>query len=105
MHDHIRNCLTLSGCATSASKQYAFWCYDKKTNLTANHEDTRIILNRGLNVNDNLEVGVRCKDDRALFESVDSKKMVKNLCASQKYYKMDLFLTFTGNLNPWRHLH
>eukprot|EP00957_Ditylum_brightwellii_P065815 4992308-Ditylum_brightwellii.AAC.1 len=40
---------------------------------------------------------VRAKNDSALLSSIDSKEMVKNLCALQKIHKMDNFFTFTCN--------
>ena len=99
MHDHIHTRLTNALSATSTNPTYASYCYDKLTNLSLNHQDSRIVLNRGLTVDSNTTsgMGVRCKNDSSLFEAVDSKQMVRNLCASQKYHKMDLFLTFTCN--------
>ena len=69
------------------------------TNLAATHEDTRLVLQRGLTVSeDNANRLTVCgKGDSALMESFDSKQMVRNLCASQYYHKMDFFLTFTCN--------
>ena len=69
------------------------------TNLSANHEDTRIILNRGLTVDPGKKDGLalRHKGDKCLIESIDSKQMVKNLCISQRYHPWDHFLTFTCN--------
>ena len=68
------------------------------TNLTANHEDTRLILNRGLAIdNETGKMGLRGKGDSALLESVDNKQMVRNLCFSQKYAPWDNFLTYTCN--------
>lgn len=43
-------------------------------------------------------LGLRGKGDSALLESIDSKAMVRNLCASQKWHPMDFFLTFTCNM-------
>ena len=40
---------------------------------------------------------VRSREDTLLSDSVDSKQTVRNLCSSQKYHKMDFFLTFTCN--------
>ena len=40
---------------------------------------------------------VRSHDDSLLSDSVDNKQTVSNLCSSQKYHKMDYFLTFTCN--------
>ena len=70
------------------------------TNLTANHEDTRLIVNRGLTVGEDKTGGLalRGKGDSALLESVDNKEMVRNLCFSQKYHAWDHFLTFTCSM-------
>ena len=70
------------------------------TNLTANHTDTRIILNRGLTIGSDKTGGlaVRGKGDSSLLQSVDNKEMVRNLCFSQKYHKWDHFLTFTCSM-------
>ena len=68
------------------------------TNLTANHEDEWLILNRGLTVDHNTgEIGLHGKGDTALLEAVDNKQMVQNLCFSQKYVAWDHFLTYTCN--------
>ena len=81
-------------------KRYLSHCYDILTNLTANHEDTRLILNRGLTVSDDNNGGLalRGKHDSALLESVDNKQMVRNLCFSQRYISWDYFLTFTCSM-------
>ena len=88
--DHIRSRLTLPGTATSSNQKYVAFSYDMLTNLTLNHQDTRIVLNRGLVMGDS---GVQCRsrDDSSLLDSIDSKLMVKNLCASQKYHQMHFF--------------
>ena len=92
---HVRSRLTTSSSSTSTDPRYIAFCYDKLTNLCINHQDTRIILNRGLtSTNDDLGgLGLRGgnSDNHALLDSIDSKQMVKNLCASQKYHKMDFF--------------
>ena len=97
--DHTRNRLSLAGTATSTNPSYVSLCYDQLSNITASHEDSRIILNRGMKVDDKnySGLGIRGKGDSSLFDSVDSQRMVNNLCASQKYHKMDYFLTFTCN--------
>ena len=70
------------------------------TNASANHEDTRLILNRGLTVGVDKTggLGLRGKGDSSLLESVDNKQMVRNLCMSQKYIGWDHFLTYTCNM-------
>ena len=98
IHSHIRSRLTNPCCATSTDPRYIAHCYDILTNLTANHEDTRLILNRGLAVDHNTgEIGLRGKGDTALLESVDNKQMVRNLCFSQKYFPWDHFLMYICN--------
>ena len=42
-------------------------------------------------------LGVQGKQDSALFESTDNRKMVKNLCSSQKPHQWDNLLTNTCN--------
>ena len=99
IQDHIRSRVTNPGVATSTDSRYISHCYDVLTNVAANHEDTRLILNRGLTVNDDKFGGlcVRGKKDSSLTGSIDSKQMVRNLCYSEKYHKWSHFLTFTCN--------
>ena len=54
------------------------------TNLAATHKDIRLVLQRGLTVQDENSNGLslRGKADSVLMESFDSKQMVRNLCAS-----------------------
>ena len=98
MKSHVRCRLTLPGTCTSTNPSYVAFSYDILTNLTLNREDSRIILNRGL-MESTGETGlkVRSRDDTLLSDSVDNKQTVRNLCASQKYHKMDFFLMFTCN--------
>ena len=69
------------------------------TNLSATHFDTRVCLNRGLASNNDAlgGLGIRGKNNNGLLESFDYNTIVKNLCASQSYHFMDMFLTFTYN--------
>ena len=91
--------MTNPSSSTSTDSRYCSHCYDMLTNLSANHEDTQLILNRGLTVADNKNGGLalRGKGDSALVESIDNKQMVRNLCFSQKYVSWTHFLTFTCN--------
>ena len=95
--EQSRSRLTSVSIATSTNPRYCCYCYDKAVNLTANHQDVRIVLNRGLTVDPQSpnKISVRSKNDSSMFESIDRKQMVKNLCSSQRYHKMDFFLTFT----------
>ena len=98
MKEHVRNRLTLSGSGTSTNPRYISLMYDVLSNLTLNREDSRIIINRGLvGSNDTSGLQVRSNHDTMLTDNVDNRQMVRNLCASQRYYAMDLFLTFTCN--------
>ena len=38
------------------------------------------------------------KDDSNLFHSIDSNHMAENVCASQEYFRWDIFLTFTYDM-------
>ena len=64
-----------------------------------NHCNRRIIMNRGLTASSDESSGlaVRGKNDSALLESIDSRKMVRNLSAAQKYMENDFFVTYTCN--------
>ena len=72
------------------------------TNLSANHQDTRLILNRGLTVGEDKTggLGVRGKEDTNLYQSIDNKQMVRNLCFSQKYHEWDFFLHLLVTKRP-----
>ena len=96
---HVRSRLSFAGCNTSINPRYITFAYDMLTNLAATHEDTRLVMQRGLTVQDGNSTGLSLheKEDSVLMESFDSKQMVRNLCASQYYHKMDFFLTFTCN--------
>ena len=97
---HIRARLTLPFSTTSTNFHYTSFCYDMLTNLSANHQDTRLVLRRGLTVGDDKIGGLslRGQGDSSMLESFDSKAMVRNLCASQSYHNMTHFLTFTCNM-------
>ena len=97
--DEVKSRLTSVSVATSTNPTYISYSYDMLTNLAMNRQDGRIILNRGLTLDERSKsgFGVRCKNDSSLFESVDNKQMVRNLCSSSEKHPMDLFLTFTCN--------
>ena len=50
MNDHVKSRFTSVSISTSTNPTYVSYCYDTLTNLSINHEDTWIVLNRGLNV-------------------------------------------------------
>ena len=68
-------------------------------NLALNRHDTRLVLNRGFQVADTSSgLSVNGKNSSSLHDSIDSKKMVRNLCTSQKYKRFTEFLTLTCNM-------
>lgn len=69
-------------------------------NLSANHFDTRVSLNRGLTCGDDKTggLGLRGKGDKSgLLQGFDSSTVVRNLCASMYYHHGDYFYTYTCN--------
>lgn len=96
---HARSRLTNASCATSTDYRYVAFLYDMLVNLAANHEDTRLVLQRGLTVGEDRTggLGLRGKSDSCMSESLDSMGMVRKLCAAMFYHAMDYFLTFTCN--------
>ena len=71
------------------------------TNLATNQHDTRMVVNRGLTASKDESSGLNLRgggDESALLDGVDSKQMIKNLMASQKYFPMDYFVTYTCNM-------
>ena len=98
IQDHIHTRITSASSSTSTNTRYISFVYDILVNLSLNREDSRMIINRGLVASTNdTGLEVRGKADTKLYDSVDSKAMVRNLCASQRYHKMHFFLTFTCN--------
>ena len=93
MKHHARCRLRLPGTFTSSNPFYISFMFDILTNITLNREDSRIILNRGLmeSANDT-GLKIRSRDDSILSDCIDSKQAVRNLCASQKFHKMDFSL-------------
>ena len=69
-------------------------------NVATNRDDNRRIINNGLAVSHDKTkgLGIRGTEDTSLINSVDNKSMVRNLCSSQHWHKMDAFLTFTCNM-------
>ena len=97
--EHTRSRLTSASSSTSSNVNYASMEYDKACNAVANSEDTRIMIRRGVTVNqESGDLGLRGTRDSSLLDSFDSKQMVRNLCASQQYHTMTHFLTFTCNM-------
>ena len=100
---YIRSRLTSCSFTTGTDPRYISFSYDTMTNLAVNHEDSRIVLHRGLTVDKDSDIGlgVRGKKngDSSLLESIDSKQMVKNLSSAEKYIdSFDFFITLTCNM-------
>ena len=54
---------------------------------------------KGMTSSNTAAVGLdlRCKNDSNIIHSIDSRHMIKILCASQEYFQWYIFLTFTFN--------
>ena len=92
INKHIQSHLTYPGVATSSDPRYITFSYDTAANIAMNKSDSRTILNRGLvESTNNVGLRVQGKDDTKLHDTIDSKKCVRNLCASQKNHQMDFF--------------
>jgi hypothetical protein len=67
--------------------------------IAANYNDMRQ-MKKGMTSSNTAAGGLdlRGKDDSSFLHSIDSRQMVKNLCASQEYFQWDVFLTFTCNM-------
>ena len=96
--NHINVRLTSQFSSSSTNPTYISFQYDMLSNLLLNSVDSRLIIARGLTCTDG-NVGLKLKSSKetSLHDSIDSKQIVKNLCASQKYLPMHFFLTFTVN--------
>ena len=63
--NHFSYRLTSWSVTTGTDPRYINYCYGKLTNLSTNHSDTSIVLNRGLTASNNKSGGLRlwCKDE------------------------------------------
>ena len=98
---HVRSRLTSSGFQTSTNNRYTAWSYDLLTNLATNNHDTRMVVNKGLTASNDESGGLSLRGgnkESPLLDSIDSKQMIKNLMASQRYFPFDFFLSFTCNM-------
>ena len=98
IHCQIRSGLSNPCCSTSSDPRYTSHLFDILTNLSANHKDTQLVLNRGLSIDNKTgNIRLRGKSDNALLESVDSKEIFQILFFYQKYAQWDRFLAYTCN--------
>ena len=91
---HIRSRVTSSSVQTSTNNRYTAWAYDMVINLATNNHDTRMVINKGLTASKNESEGLSLRGgnkDSALLDSIDSKQVIKNLMASQRYFPFDFF--------------
>ena len=100
MHDHAQNRLTLPFTTASTQSRYQCFLYDGICNEKLSTTDTRLIRNRGLFATDIATETLTMKEvNRVFVESMDGRRMVDMLCASQAYDPHNLFLTITANFS------
>ena len=99
MLTHARIHMTNQNSTTSTDPNLMSLYFDMLGNMVMNKCHSRDIFERGFVVDNKSAYGmsVRDQDHTKLNGSVDSRKMVLNLSASQKYVKYTWFLTFTAN--------
>ena len=94
---HTRCRLTSSGYQTSTNASYITWCYDAVCNEATNHSDTRMVINKGLTASKEESSGLKLRggsNTSPLLDSIDSKQVIKQLMASQKYHPFSHFFNF-----------
>ena len=81
--------------------------FDELANKALNCYYYQDLFERGFVVDNKSSIGLGVRDEgnSTLYESVDSKNMVRNLSTSQKYIKYTWFLTFTANQSGYLGLH
>ena len=96
---HIRSRITNPSASTSSDYRYVIFGHDLMCSIAANHNDMRQ-HRKGMTSSSTAAGGLdlRGKDDSSFLHSIDSRQMVRNLCASQEYFQWDVFLTFTCNM-------
>ena len=98
INKHMKIRLLSSGAATSTSPAYISFAYDTILNLATNHSDTRMVINRAVpEPIGKFGVSLKENNDGQLTDSIDSRRNVQNLCASQLYHHMHFFKTLTVN--------
>ena len=99
IQEHLRIRLTDPSFAGSSDFRYICYAFDCVLNLACRGEDTRIILNRGVEV-DGSRYGVKAKgSNHPLFDtdSVDSRPVVNRLAAAMAEHQATYFYTHTCN--------
>lgn len=97
---HVRSRVTSPGSPTSSCPRYLILLHDLLCTIASNHSDTRLFSKKGMTAASDSVGGfdLRGKEDSSFLNSIDSRKIVLNLCASQEYFVWDFFLTFTCNM-------
>ena len=92
---------------TSTDPNFMCMYFDQLANMALNNNHSRDLFQRGFVVDNKSACGLsaREKNHSDLSGSIDSRKMVLNLSASQKYIKYTWFLTFTANHSEHPGLH
>ena len=70
---HTRNRLTACFINTSSNPRYIAYLYNQIVNLATTRSDKRIVLNRGLIINESGDLGLRSMNDSSLQSSIDSR--------------------------------
>ena len=74
---HVRSRYSTYNFVLSTDPRYQAYSFETVSNLCITHNDTKMIVNRGLVVGGDAArgLGVRCKNDSTLSESADEKML------------------------------
>ena len=78
---------------------YIYHFYYIIENISASINDTRLVINHGLNVSEDKQdtLSFTGNGDSSILGSVDSKNMAKSIFISQIYISCSNYLSFTAN--------
>ena len=96
---HVCSRITNDSSSTSSDYCYAIFGHELMCSIATNLCNMR--QHREWMTSSNTAAGVldlRCKDDSSFLHFIDSRQMVKMLCAFQEYFQWYIFLTFTCNM-------
>jgi hypothetical protein len=100
LRDHMRSRLLTPASLTSTDTHYTSWAYDTLCNTAMNGVHSRVVMNRGFTEsNDASGLTLQHGGDCFLIDTMHSKQIVHNLCASEKEEANTLFATITCNQN------
>ena len=97
--NHVCSRLINASSSTSSDYCYPIFGHDLMFSIAADHCDMHQ-HRKEITLSNTADGGLdlRCKDDSIFFHSIDSRQMLKTLCASQEYFQWDILLTFTCNM-------